>query len=195
MSKAKYVHPFTDFGFKKIFGEQEALGSLRDFLNTILPEEYAIQALKFRKNEVAGRTQSDRKAVFDIQCESSDGTIFIVELQKQEQKYFKDRSLYYTTFPIQEQAVRGNWNFKVMPVFCIGILDFRFDSEQREEVIHEIRLKDQHTTVFMEKLNFYYLEIPNFQKPIEECESMRDKWLYILKNLPELTMTVYSKAR
>lgn len=35
--KAKYLDPFTDFGFKKIFGQKASKPLLRDFLNALLP--------------------------------------------------------------------------------------------------------------------------------------------------------------
>ena len=37
--KAMYVHPFTGFGFYRIFGEVKSNALLVDFLNTLLPDE------------------------------------------------------------------------------------------------------------------------------------------------------------
>ena len=186
MQRRGYIHPFTDFGFKKVFGEEESLGSLRAFLNTLLPQKHQIASLEFHKNEFAGRTTVDRKGVYDLFCKSSDGVSFIVELQKQKQTYFKDRSLYYTTFPIQQQAKQEAWNFKLQPVYCIGVLDFRFDEQKTDEIIHRVRLKDQNNEVFIDKLNFIFLEIPNFTLALEDCHTNQDKWLYALKNMHSL---------
>ena len=36
--RAKYINPFTDFGFKKLFGEVASKPMLIDFLNSLLPE-------------------------------------------------------------------------------------------------------------------------------------------------------------
>ncbi len=186
MKSGGYVHPFTDFGFKKIFGEQSSLVSLRAFLNALLPEEHQIATLEFHKNEFSGRTARERRAVYDLYCKSSEGVSFIVELQKQKQTYFKDRSLYYTTFPIQQQALQGEWDFKLQPVYCIGVLDFRFDDQKTAEVVHRVRLKDQNNEVFIDKLNFIFLEIPNFTLTLEECQTSQDKWLYALKHMHAL---------
>ena len=35
--KERYINPFTDFGFKKIFGQEYNKDLLIDFLNSILP--------------------------------------------------------------------------------------------------------------------------------------------------------------
>ena len=104
--KAKYVNPFTDFGFKKIFAEEASKPLLIDFLNALLPQTDKIVDLTFKNNEQLGLTDLDRKAIYDIYCENEKGEKFIVELQKAKQNYFKERTIYYSTFPIREQEKR-----------------------------------------------------------------------------------------
>jgi len=108
----KYVNPFTDFGFKKLFGTEPNKDILIDFLNQLLPQYHQIKELTYLNNENLGRGELDRKAIFDLYCLSHSGERFIVEMQKAKQNYFKDRSVYYSTFPIQDQAQKGSWNFK-----------------------------------------------------------------------------------
>lgn len=98
--KAKYVNLFTDFGFKKIFGEEASKPLLMDFLNSLLPENNQIVALNFKNTEQLGQSDLDRKAIYDIYCENQKGEKFIVELQKAKQNFFKERTIYYSTFPI-----------------------------------------------------------------------------------------------
>ncbi len=164
--KAKYINPFTDFGFKKIFGEEASKPLLIDFLNSLLPNKDKIVDLTFKNTEHLGQTDLDRKAIYDIYCENEIGEKFIVELQKAKQNYFKDRTIYYATFPIREQAEKGEWNYNLKAVYCIGILDFTFDDYETEpeksEVVHTIQLKNQHGQTFYNKLTFIYLEMPNF---------------------------------
>ena len=187
MLKEKYINPFTDFGFKKIFGTELNKDLLIDFLNeVILPPHKRIKELTYRSSEHLGRTEADRKAIFDLYCISTEGERFIVEMQKAKQNYFKDRSVFYSTFPIQEQAEVGDWNYRLSPVYMAGILDFTFDDEEEKEVRHEVMLKNQKGKIFYKKLTFIYLEMPNFTKTAEELESNYDKWLYVLKHLPNL---------
>ena len=187
--KAKYINPFTDFGFKKIFGEEASKPMLLDFLNAILPNQNKIVDLSFKNTEQLGQTIADRKAIYDIYCENSQGEKFIVELQKAKQNYFKDRTIYYSTFPIQEQAEKGEWNYRLNPVYCIGILDFTFDDYEKEseksEVFHEIKLKNQNGKVFYDKLTYIYLEMPNFVQKEEELKTRLDQWLYFIKHLED----------
>lgn len=187
--KSKYLNPFTDFGFKKIFGEEASKPLLLDFLNALLPESDKIIDLTFKNNEQLGQTDIDRKAIYDIYCENEKGEKFIVELQKAKQNYFKERTIYYSTFPIREQAEKGEWNYNLKSVYCIGILDFTFDDYESEreknEVIHTIKLKNQNGKTFYDKLTFIYLEMPNFKKSENELKTRIDKWLYFIKNLED----------
>jgi predicted transposase/invertase (TIGR01784 family) len=187
--KAKYLNPFTDFGFKKIFGEEASKPLLIDFLNALLPQTDKIVDLTFKNNEQLGQTDLDRKAIYDIYCENEKGEKFIVELQKAKQNYFKERTIYYSTFPIREQAEKGEWNYNLKAVYCIGILDFTFDDYETEpeksEVVHTIKLKNQNGKTFYDKLTFIYLEMPNFKQSETQLESRLDKWLYFIKHLED----------
>jgi predicted transposase/invertase (TIGR01784 family) len=188
--KDKYISPFTDFGFKKLFGTEPNKDLLIDFLNELLrQDEGEIRDLTYLSNEQLGRRIADRKAIFDIYCENEKGEKFIVELQKAKQNYFKERTIYYSTFPIQQQAEKGNWDFKLKAVYTIGILDFIFDDNKDDKEVfhHEVQLFDKQTQkIFYDKLTYIYLEMPKFTKMEEELETHFDKWLYVLRNLEDL---------
>jgi len=187
--KAKYINPFTDFGFKKIFGEEASKPLLLDFLNALLPQKNKIIDLTFKNTEQLGQTEPDRKAIYDIYCENESGEKFIVELQKAKQNYFKERTIYYSTFPIREQAEKGEWNYNLKAVYCVGILDFTFDDYENEpeksEVVHTIKLKNQNGNIFYDKLTYIYLEMPNFKKAEDGLKTRLDKWLYFIKHLED----------
>ncbi|MFK7983988.1 MAG: Rpn family recombination-promoting nuclease/putative transposase [Saprospiraceae bacterium] len=186
----KYINPLTDFGFKKLFGTEMNKDLLIDFLNQILPKNKKVKDLAYSSTDKPGATKKDRKAIFDLYCTSPDGDRFIVEMQKAKQTYFKDRSVFYSTFPIQEQAERGDWNFKLSPVYSIGILDFEFEEEPSDKenvsLHHIIELKNQKGEVFYDKLKFVYLELPKFTKKVEELKNRYEKWLYVLRHLSDL---------
>jgi predicted transposase/invertase (TIGR01784 family) len=187
--KAKYINPFTDFGFKKIFGEEASRPLLIDFLNALLPQHNNIIDLTFKNTEQLGQTDADRRAIYDIYCENENGEKFIVELQKAKQNYFKERTIYYSTFPIREQAEKGDWNYNLKAVYCVGILDFTFDDYENEpektEVVHTIKLKNQSGKTFYDKLTYIYLEMPNFNQTEDQLKTRLDKWLYFIKNLED----------
>ncbi len=183
----RYINPLTDFGFKRLFGTEPNKNLLIDFLNVVLPPQHRVKDLTYRSTENLGNTPIDRKAVFDLYCESEKGEKFIVEMQKAKHNYFKDRSIYYASFPIQEQSQKGSWNYKLEPIYTIGILDFIFDEDKNDDsFLHIVELKDQNCKVFYEKLKFIYLELPKFKKTIDQLNDHFDKWLFLLKHLPDL---------
>ncbi len=182
----KYINPLTDFGFKKLFGTEPNKDLLIDFLNEILPNR-KIKDLNYSTNEHFGKFEIDRKAVFDIYCIGENDERFIVEMQKAKQNYFKDRSVFYSSFPIQEQAKKGDWDYRLDPVFSIGILDFEFaEHKQDKDLLHVIELKNQKCEVFYDKLKFIYIELPKFKKKGSELETHFDKWLYVFTHLQKL---------
>lgn len=187
----KYINPFTDFGFKRIFGQEYNKDLLIDFLNSILNRENdPILNIMYGNTEQLPITNSDRRAVFDIYCESSKGEKFIVEMQKSIQTYFKDRTLFYASYPIIRQAQKGDWNHKLDSVYVVAILDFEFSNntdDTKDGVIHTVKLVELETKeVFYDKLCFVYAEMPKFNKKLEELQTNTEKWLYVLKNISYL---------
>lgn len=186
----KYINPFTDYGFKKLFGEEPNKDLLLDFLNELLKDEQGeIIDLTYLKNEHLSTSDIDRKAIFDLYCENEKGEKFIVELQKSKQNFFKDRTVYYSTFPIREQAKRADWTYELKAVYTIAILDFVFSEDKNDshKFRYDIKLTDQETKkVFYDKLTFIYLEMPKFNKTVDQLETRFDKWLYLIRNLNRL---------
>lgn len=189
--KEKYINPFTDYGFKRLFGEEPNKDLLLDFLNELLKHEQGrITELTYLKSDKLGSSEEDRKAVFDLYCQNERGEKFIVELQKAKQKFFKDRTVYYSTFPIREQAQRGSdWTFELKAVYTVAILDFVFDEGKREpdKYRYDVKLTDVETCkVFYDKLTFVYLEMPKFQKDVKELTTRFDQWMFVIRNLNKL---------
>ena len=185
----RFINPFTDFGFKKLFGTEFNKDLLIDFLNQVLGEREQISDLTYLNTENQGQTDQERKSIFDLYCENERGEKFIIEVQNVYQKYFKDRSIYYATVPIREQALKGGrWNYQLKAVYAVSLLNFSFpDQLEQQRYLREVKLMDTTThEVFYNKLTFIYLEIERFTKTIDELETHADKWLYLLKNLPKL---------
>ena len=189
MKGAKYINPYTDFGFKKLFGTPLNKDLLISFLNSLFDGKEVVQDLTYLNGENLGNGYGDRRAIFDVYCENNQGETFIVEMQKAEQQFFKDRSVFYSTFPIQNQGKKGIWDFKLKGVYTIGILDFVFPDHEypQDSLRHEVKLVDvDDKHVFYDKLTFLYLEMPKFTKKEDELETMFDKWLFVLHNLSRL---------
>ena len=182
-----FINPFTDFGFKKLFGEESAIPRLKSLIEDALNLPHPIRDLQFMSAEQLGATDDERRAIYDIYCTAADGSHFIVELQRAKQHFFKDRTVFYASFPIRSQAQKGDWNYKLDPVYCLGILDFSFPDSDPDKWHHIVQLKDQKGEVFYDKLTFAFLELDKFTKTIEECKTHLEAWCYTLRNMDTLT--------
>ena len=193
IATSKYINLYTDFAFKKIFGTEANKDILISFLNTFLEfdGEKAIEDIEYINPEQLGDTNRERRAIYDVYCTTKEGERFIVEMQRAKQDYFKDRALYYSSFAIREQGQKGGdkpWDYHLMPVYVIGILDFRIDDDptRADKVITRVRLKDDDNRTFSDRLQLVFLEMPKFRKREDELESFSDKWLFVIKNLYQL---------
>lgn len=184
----RYINPLTDFGFKRIFGTPFNKELLISFLNALLDGERVIKDVTYNNSEHFGSNEWARKAVFDVYCTTETGGRFIVEMQNVYQDFFKDRSIFYSTFPISDQAKRGDWNYELQDVYTIGVLNFAFpedkEADNDEGIYREIKLMDTRTKeVFYDKLTYIYVELAKFNKTLEECTSLLDKWLFCLRHM------------
>ncbi len=187
--KPKYINPYTDFGFKRLFGIEANKDLLIDFLNQLLPAKHQIKGLFFKNSENITDIPEERKAIFDIHCESITGERFIVEMQKARIKYLKDRAVFYITFPIREQAVKNEWNFELNPIYFIALLDFEYEHKDAKKNIfpkfrRDVMLLDiEDHEVFYDKLRFTFLQMPAFKKEAKDLVTHYDKWCYFLQKL------------
>ena len=187
----RYINPITDFGFKRLFGTESNKDLLIDFLNAIigLKKKECIRDVTFLPPEELGTTKDDRKAVFDIYCKTEQGDHVIVEMQSEPVQFFKDRSVFYSAFPIRDQAIKGKkWNFELKAVYAVGLLNFCFsDGKDDKTYLHRVKLMDiEARTVFYDKLTFVFAELPKFKKKETELKTQLDKWLYAINHLCEL---------
>lgn len=178
------INPFTNFGFRKIFGEEASKDILISFLNTVLQRDTDITEIQFQDKEKNREIYRSRRAIYDIYCTDAKGNKFIVEMQNTKQMYFKDRTAFYATFPIVEQAQRGDWNFSLEPVYCIGLLGFNVEKDS-DKYFYKVKLKDQYNEICYDKITFIYIELPKFQLEVEGLKTNLEKWLYFLKYIDE----------
>lgn len=185
-SQSRYVNFYTDFAFKKLFGTEANKDLLLSFLNSRFEGQEVFHDIQYLDSEHLGQSSSDRRAVFYVYCENEKGEKILIEMQNGDQEYFKDRSLYYSTFPIREQAKKGKgWDYELKRVYTICFLNFTFDKS--DEYSHEVKLVDLMTgEVFYDKLTYLYLEMPKYKKQLPQLNTLYEKWLYAIKHLGDL---------
>ena len=156
----RYINPYTDFGFKMLFGTELNKELLISFVNSLFNGQEIVKDLTYLNAEQLGSTEVDRRAIFDVFCENEKGEKILIEMQRGEQQFFKDRSLYYSTFPICDYGKKGEWDYQLKAVYVIGILNFIFDDSHDNYFHHKVKLMDTHSKeVFYDKLTLKKLPI------------------------------------
>ena len=181
-----FIHPLTDWGFKRIFGDKELL---MDFLNSLLEGERVITDLQYLNTEQLAERSDGRKTVYDLYCKTDTGEYIIVEMQNSQQAFFKDRALYYMAQSIVQQSKKGRgWQFELTAVYGIYFVNFPIDkNEITEHYCKDIAMIDKHTgKVFNNKFRQNYIELPRFMKSEADCNSFLEYWIYNLVNMNNL---------
>ena len=183
-----YIDPMVDFGFKKIFKESGHKQLIIRPLNAIFGLDIA--DIDIRESEQLGLTDQERKATFDMHCETRDGLSFIIEVQLADQPYFMERAIFYTSRTISHKAQSGEWNYDLKPIFFLGLLNFDIRHLEPEKAdplrfIHKFSLREDETHEQMSQaLRFAFMEVARFNKTKEECGTFEERFLWIMKNLP-----------
>jgi len=66
LRRERYINPYTDFGFKKLFGTEMNKDLLISFLNALFRDEQVIKDVKYLNSEKLGEGYGDRKDIFDV---------------------------------------------------------------------------------------------------------------------------------
>ena len=191
----RFINPFTDYGFKYLFGREVEKGLLIDFLNDLLAGEHVITDITFLNNERQPEVKTERALIYDIYCMTDTDDRIIVEMQNREQPYFKDRALFYLSRAITQQAVKGQWDFRLSAVYGVFFMNFVMDKDMPSKLRTDVVLCDRDTgQVFNGKFRQIFLELPNFTKEEDECETDFERWIYVLKHMDTLERMPF-KAR
>ena len=185
---AKFINPFTDLGFKRIFGQEVSKPVLITFLNCLLEGEHHIVDLEFLDKEQPGESTDDKSLIYDVYCEVKGGGRIIVEMQNRSQPFFKERSIYYLSRAVSRQGEPGpRWNYSdLKAVYLIALLNFK-QRAVSDELRTDVGLMDmKHKTPFSDKLRMVFLQLPYFTKEAEECETLFDRIIYVLKHMDVL---------
>ncbi len=192
----RFINPFTDMGFKRIFGQEVNKNLLIDFLNDLLEGEKRIVNITFLDKEQLGTAADDRSCIYDIYCENENGERFIVEIQNRGHRNFKERAIYYLSRAIANQGQKGpSWMFDLKAVYGVFFMNFHLDGRRQARFRTDVSLRDMRTNEpFSDKMRFIFLDLPAFTKDEERCETDFERWIYVLKNM-EILQRMPFKAR
>jgi predicted transposase/invertase (TIGR01784 family) len=185
----KFVDITNDIAFRKIFGNESKKKSLVSFLNAVinLPENEQIVDVEITNPYQLGKLSGGKSTIVDVKAKDKKGNVFIVEMQVAEFDFFHKRILYYTSQSYVAQLDEGVEYKKLKPVYFIGILEFEIGQNanyfSRHKVL-DIETKEQ----IIQDVEFNFIELPKFNKTIDQLETSIDQWTYFIKNAESLTI-------
>ena len=178
-----------DRTFKKAFNpDSQNKVCLIALLNAVLEGEIAspIVDVQSRNKEYSDGSNENRTSVFDLHCIDSAQRRFIIEVQILFQKNIVNRSIYYASQTIVAQGQRGKkYNYELNPVVTVVFMEFNVFVDDR--YIRRAKLREINGSSISDTLNFAFIELPKFNKPLDELETTLDKALYALKNMKNMT--------
>jgi predicted transposase/invertase (TIGR01784 family) len=196
---AVYADLRTDFMFKKAFGQKDIM---IPFLNDILGTD-KIQDIDYHNVEQLGFDAEDRKVYYDLYCHCSDGKDFIVEMQRRSQRYYRERMVFYSTYPIQQQYIAAKlkheethpvdpfiFDYRLCPLYIISITDFVLEHDAnwpKDKFVSWYWTTERETReLYCNTPNYIFIELPRFKKVLQQNSALTEKWAYVFNNLAEL---------
>ncbi|MDX2301802.1 MAG: Rpn family recombination-promoting nuclease/putative transposase [Microscillaceae bacterium] len=183
----KFVDVKNDIAFRKIFGNEKKKVILISFLNAVLDLEGdgRIKEVSLLNPFQLPRIAGEKSSIIDVKVMDERGSTFIVEMQVAEPAGFDKRVLYYTSKDYAGQINIGEEYPKLKPVFFIGILDFKYFLGKNYLSSHLIQDEITGECVFKD-IKFRFIELPKFNKKVNELKNIIDKWTFFIKNADEL---------
>ena len=183
----RYARIIMDDWFKRTFGTEPNKGLLIMLLKELIPE-HDIKDLTYVQQEHINPFPGKKDALIDVECVDTDGTRFIVEMQVARQRFFYERSLFYSTFGIQQQVEKSSsMDYGFPPVYFVGFMDFSLH-EGSDRVLYRYSLRENQTGEEMTgSLQFVFLELTNCRKALTPEATLLDNFCYALHNMEHLT--------
>ncbi|MGN1220226.1 MAG: Rpn family recombination-promoting nuclease/putative transposase [Candidatus Cryptobacteroides sp.] len=193
-ASGRYADVVSDAGFKAVFCDKENKDVVRDFLNVFMPPSRKVESFRLMRTELSGKAEYGKTIRIDLRCRTEDGTDIIVEMQNYPQCYFFRRCVGYASRMYESKMKRGMMgveDYMIPPVYIIAVMNVplarRKGNFVKRKYVSEYTFREKDTLeVLDETISIIFVELSSFEKSIEECESLADKWCYALKHIGTL---------
>ncbi|WP_365671119.1 Rpn family recombination-promoting nuclease/putative transposase [Okeania sp. SIO3I5] len=191
-----FISPKTGFAFKRIFGSTENKDILISFLSALIYDsEPIIQDLEIVDPYNPGDTISLKDSYLDVKAILNDGSNVIIEMQVLDVPAFEKRVIFNLTKAYGNQLKTGEGYRKLRQVIALTITDFKMFEETEDYISQFVFMeKDKLFNYRDQELQMIFVELPKFQKKLEDLETISDKWIYFMKEAPNLEVIPTSLA-
>jgi predicted transposase/invertase (TIGR01784 family) len=186
----RFINPKTDFAFKRIFGSSESKNILKSFLNALIYEgKPVIEDLEIIDPALAAPIAGLKDTYLDVKAKINDGKTVIIEMQVLNVSAFAKRVIYNAAKTYATQLGKGEGYSKLKPVIALTITDFEMFEDDPDVVSHFVFKQTKRLFDYPDpEIELFFVELPKFNKSLEELETLTDKWIYFMKNAPSLAV-------
>ena len=181
----RFLNIKTDYAFKKVFGSDDSKEILKSFLNSTLELPYLIEDLTIVDPYNVPKLQGMKDTTVDVKATLEDNSKVIIEMQILNHDGFESRILYNTAKNYANQLNKGEKYNLLNPVIALIIVNFKMFKFDKYKSIFKLIEKDNFTE-YKDDIQLQFIELPKFDKNLDECISIEDKWIYFIKNVQDL---------
>ncbi|MEG4530341.1 Rpn family recombination-promoting nuclease/putative transposase [Microcoleus sp. D2_18a_D3] len=184
----KFISPKTDFAFKKIFGSTDSQDILISFLNALIyAGEPIIQDLQIIDPYSAATVSGLKDSYLDVKARITGNKTVIIEMQVLNVAAFEKRVIYNLAKTYANQLKIREGYPRLQPVIALTITDFEMFKEQPDVISHFVFKEKEKLFDYPHlQVEMFFVELPKFKKELDELTTLTDKWIYFLKNTPDL---------
>jgi predicted transposase/invertase (TIGR01784 family) len=186
----RFIDPKNDFAFKQIFGKEKNKDILIHFLNDIL--EYQgneqIISVEFLQTAQDPDIAVYKQSIIDILCKDQNGTQVIIEMQLSKHKGFEKRAQFYAAKAYSSQIIKEDNEHKGLAVYgklkgviFLAIANFKMFPEEEKWLSKHKILDDVSYINHLKSFYFIFMELPKFNKKIDQLVTLNEKWAYFFK--------------
>jgi len=177
----------TDYAFKKVFGSENSKDILLDFLNAVLDLKEPISDLSIEDPYNVPKLRGMKDTTVDVKATLQDRSQVIIEMQVLNHDSFESRILYNTAKNYSNQLEKGDNYGLLNPVIALTIVNFEmFDFEKYKSSFK--LFEKENFTEYKDDIELVFIELPKFNKSLDECEGVEEKWIYFIKNARSLNV-------
>jgi predicted transposase/invertase (TIGR01784 family) len=184
---SKFLDPKNDYAFKQIFGTEKNQDILIHFINDILcfkgPEQ--VVSVEFLKTSQDPEIASQKQSTIDVLCKDERGRKFIIEMQVARMQGFEKRAQYYASKAYSRQLIAGDNYTELKEIIFIAITDFVMFKDKASGYSTHVILDNETHAHHLKDFSFTFLELPKFNKKIDELDNLIEKWAYFFKHAEE----------
>jgi predicted transposase/invertase (TIGR01784 family) len=185
----RFLDVKTDYAFKKVFGSAESKPILVSFLNALIgfpPGREVIDLVIVDPYQIP-MIKGMKDTYVDVKAMLADGRQVIIEMQVLNVDGFEQRILYNAAKSYSRQLNEGEDYRLLNPVIALTLTDFIMFEGDRD-TSRFILLEKERFIQYRDDIELIFIELPKFTKGEEELATIKDKWLYFVRNAGRLTV-------